>query len=87
MINAGRLHFTGSFAEGMAGADFAFLSIDTPVGPDDESDLEPIWRAVDQLARAAPDDLIVCVTSQVPVGTSHEIAKRLGPRHPGRIRP
>ena len=78
MIKVGRLHFTESFAEGMRGANFAFLSIDTPVGPDDESDLEPIWRAVDQLVREAPDDLIVCVTSQVPVGTSHEIAKRLG---------
>lgn len=80
MIKAGRLHFTKSFAEGLRGAEFAFLSIDTPVGPDDESDLEPIWRAAESVAAVAPDGLTVIVTSQVPVGTSEQIAKRLGHR-------
>jgi UDPglucose 6-dehydrogenase len=78
MMLAGRLDFIGSFAEGAQGADFAFLSIDTPVGPDDQSDLKPIWRAVDEIAATAAEDLTVCVTSQVPVGTSERIAKRLG---------
>jgi UDPglucose 6-dehydrogenase len=77
MLVLGRLQFTGSFSEALSGAQFAFLSIDTPVGPDDQSDLEPIWRAVDQIVATAPAGLIVCVTSQVPVGTSEEIAKRL----------
>ena len=81
MIAAGRLRFTGSFPEGMSGAQFAFLAIDTPVGPNDESDLLPIWRAVDEIAATAPTGLTLCVTSQVPVGTSHEIAKRLGPNN------
>ena len=79
MIKAGRLHFTQSFAEGLRGADFAFLSIDTPVGADDDSDLEPIWRAVDEVAAVAPAGLTVIVSSQVPVGTTEQIAKRLGP--------
>jgi UDPglucose 6-dehydrogenase len=80
MLKTGRLHFTKSYAEGLHGAEIAFLSIDTPVGPDDDSDLEPIWRAVDEIAAAAPDGLTVIVTAQVPVGTSDQIAKRLGSR-------
>ena len=61
MLKVGRLRFTQSFAEGLRGADFAFLSIDTPVGADDESDLEPIWSAVNEVAAAAPDGLTVIV--------------------------
>jgi UDPglucose 6-dehydrogenase len=80
MIKSGRLHFTKSYTEGLRGADFAFLSIDTPVGADDDSDLGPIWHAVDEIAAAGPDGLTVIVTSQVPVGTSDQIAKELSSR-------
>jgi UDPglucose 6-dehydrogenase len=78
MLAAGRVRFTNSFTEGLDRADFAFVSIDTPVGPNDESDIEPIWRAVDEIGSAAKDGLVVVITSQVPVGTSELIAKRLG---------
>lgn len=80
MIKAGRLRFTDSFREGLESAEFAFLSIDTPVGPDDDSDLEPIWSAVDEIDASAPDGLAIVITAQVPVGTSEQIAKRLGSR-------
>jgi UDPglucose 6-dehydrogenase len=80
MIEAGRLRFTNSFGEGLSGAEFAFLSIDTPVGPDDYSDLGPIWHAVEEIGAAAPDGLVVVVTAQVPVGTSKQIAIRLRDR-------
>lgn len=80
MIKAKRLHFTSSYADGLRKSGFAFIAIDTPVGADDESDLEPIWRAVDSIGAASPDGLTVVVTSQVPVGASEEIAARLGSR-------
>lgn len=78
MLAAGRLRFTDSFSEGLDGAEFAFISIDTPVGANDDSDIEPVWRAVDEIGSEADDSLVVVVTSQVPVGTSEQIAKRLG---------
>jgi UDPglucose 6-dehydrogenase len=78
MLTTGRLRFTNSFSDGLELADFAFVSIDTPVGANDESDIEPIWRAVDDMGSAAKDGLVVVITSQVPVGTSEQIAKRLG---------
>jgi UDPglucose 6-dehydrogenase len=78
MTKAGRLRFTDSFSEGLSGAEIAFVSIDTPVGLDDDCDLEPIWRAVAEISSVARDGLVVVVTSQVPVGTTEEIAGRLG---------
>jgi UDPglucose 6-dehydrogenase len=74
------LRFTDSFGEGLSGADFAFVAIDTPVGADDDSDLGPIWQAIEEIDRAAPDGLVVVVTAQVPVGTCGRIAKKLGNR-------
>jgi UDPglucose 6-dehydrogenase len=78
MIKAGRLRFTDSFREGLEALEFIFISIDTPVGPDDESDLGPIWLAVDEIGATAAEGVVVVITSQVPVGTSEQIAKRLG---------
>jgi UDPglucose 6-dehydrogenase len=79
-IHSGRLRFTDSFREGLNRAEFAFLSIDTPVGSDDDSDLGSIWQAVEKIGGAAPNGLVVVITAQVPVGTSGEIARRLGSR-------
>jgi UDPglucose 6-dehydrogenase len=78
MMKAGRLSFTDSFREGLDGADFAFVSIDTPVGPDDDSDLGPVWRAIDNIRSAGTDGLVVVISAQVPVGTSELIANALG---------
>jgi UDPglucose 6-dehydrogenase len=80
MLTAGRLHFTDSFKEGLDGAEFAFISIDTPVGANDDSDMDPIWRAADEIGSAAGDGLVLVVTAQVPVGTTEQIDKRLGGR-------
>jgi UDPglucose 6-dehydrogenase len=80
MMKAGRLRFTGSFPDGLEGVEFAFVSIDTPVGPHDDSDLEPIWRAVDEIRSAGPESLVVVITAQVPVGTSERIREKLGHR-------
>ena len=80
MIETGRLAFTDSFGEGLPGAQLVFIAIDTPVGPDDDSDLRPIWRAVDEIRSTADNEVVVVVTSQVPVGTSAQIATKLGGR-------
>jgi UDPglucose 6-dehydrogenase len=80
MLATGRLRFTDSFKEGLDGAEFAYVSIDTPVGATDDSDMDPIWRAVDEIGSNANHGLVVVVTAQVPVGTSEQIAKRLGGR-------
>ncbi len=75
-IEAGRLRFTGDYRDGLRDAEFAYVAIDTPVGPDDESDLNSIWEAVDAIIDRAHRGLVVCITSQVPVGTCDQVATR-----------
>jgi UDPglucose 6-dehydrogenase len=77
-IRSDRLRFDSSYEEGLRGAEFAFIAIDTPVDANDDSDLSLIWNAVDRLAAVAPSELVVIVTAQVPVGTCSQIASRVG---------
>lgn len=69
MIRAGRLKYTADYREGLAGARFAFISIDTPVRDDDSSDLGSIEAAARQMGRHLSASAVVCVSAQVPVGT------------------
>lgn len=86
-IDAGRLSYTTDYREGLHGADFAFLCLDTPVGSDDKPDLVPVYRAVEAVAANATADLIMCVSAQVPVGTCHAFSELLvARRHPYNIK-
>ncbi len=72
-LNVHRLRFT-TWADLRADQpDFVFLAIDTPVGAKDRSDLSPITEAVNALANRVPGKYVLCVTSQVPVGTCASI--------------
>jgi UDPglucose 6-dehydrogenase len=68
-IQAGRLTFTSSYAEGLANADFAFIAVGTPEGVDGEADLRYVRDAAVAIAGAMTRPLIVVNKSTVPVGT------------------
>lgn len=76
-VAAGRLAFTTDLAAALRGAEFVLISTDTPVGPDDEPDLEPIWELARSIGSAQSADIILCVTAQVPVGTTEALADRV----------
>lgn len=83
-LRAGRLHYTTSFAEGLAGASFVYISTDTPVDDNDHSDLAPIFALASSIAQHLQADIILVVTAQVPVGTSQALAERIrqeAPQH------
>src|SRR3954471_9368067 len=65
-LAAGRLRYTTDYAEALRGASFAYLAIDTPVGPDDESDLSSIEDAARSIGRALSGPLTLIVSAQVP---------------------
>jgi UDPglucose 6-dehydrogenase len=73
-VAAGRLEFTADLAAGVDGAEFAFISTDTPVGPDDEPELDPIYELARAIGAAQTGDIALCVTAQVPVGTTEALA-------------
>ena len=78
----GRLEFCFSCAEAFTQAEAVFITIDTPVDENDQSDLAPIEWAIDTIAEHAPAGVEIVVMSQVPVGTCLRLAERLRNRAP-----
>lgn len=77
-VRAGRLSFGSDLRAALVGTDFAFISNDTPVDENDEPDLRPIFELARQIAAGRSGDLILCVTAQVPVGTTEELGRIVG---------
>jgi len=82
-VKAGRLKFTTSYAEALADAEFAFLAIDTPVDDVDRPVLDVIFKAIEAIAEHRTGSLILCITAQVPVGTSERLLEIVRRRKPG----
>lgn len=72
----GRLRFTTDFPK-IEKCEFVFLSYDTPVLKQDESDLSPLERAIATLRKILKSHSIVIVSSQTPVGTCGKFRKSL----------
>ncbi len=73
-IRAGRLKYTTDYREAVERSEFAYIAIDTPVGPDGESDVGSIFDATRRVARVISRELILIVGAQVPVGTCERLA-------------
>jgi UDPglucose 6-dehydrogenase len=84
-LRAERLKFTTDYKEALDGAEFAYIAIDTPVGPDDESDLSTIFNAARQVGRAMSGELILIVSAQVSVGTCEHIAAIVQEENPAAV--
>ena len=77
-IDAGRLHFTTSFAEAGEFADVHFICVGTPQLPSaNAADMSQVFGAVDALAPHLKPDALVVGKSTVPVGTAASIVERL----------
>ena len=74
-LDAGRLQYTTDYAEGLEGAKFVFICTDTPVDEHDDSDLTSIYTIAENIGRHLTGDIVLCVTAQVPIGTSEDLAR------------
>jgi UDPglucose 6-dehydrogenase len=74
-VQAGRLTFTTSYAEGLEKADFAFIAVGTPEGVDGEADLRYVRDAAEAIAKSMTRPLVVVNKSTVPVGTGDWVAE------------
>jgi len=73
-VKAGRLRYIADYSEGLHGAEFVFICTDTPVNQNDDSDLSSIYGIARNIGRHLQNDITLCVTAQVPIGTSEELA-------------
>ena len=74
-IRAARLGYSADYRVGLQGADFAFICTDTPVNMADESDLSSIYQIAENIGRNISNAISLCITAQVPCGTSEDLAK------------
>jgi len=81
-IGEGRLRFAFSCPEAIADAEYVFVTFDTPVDENDQSDLTAILSAFDAIVEDAPHGVEIVVMSQVPVGTCRQLVERLRTRAP-----
>jgi UDPglucose 6-dehydrogenase len=76
-VAAGRLHFTGSTAEGVGRSDVVFIAVPTPPQPDGSVDLSYIERVARDIAGAMTSYKIVVDKSTVPVKTGEKVAETI----------
>ena len=75
-VAAGRLGFTTSLAEGVAGADAVFIAVGTPSRRGDgHADLSYVHAAAREIAASLTGDAVVVTKSTVPVGTGDEVER------------
>ncbi|MDR2669368.1 MAG: UDP-glucose/GDP-mannose dehydrogenase family protein [Desulfovibrio sp.] len=69
----GRLSFTSDPAEGLDGAEVAFLCVGTPARDDGSCDLRWVMRAAADIGRNMQTPMIIVDKSTVPVGTADAV--------------
>ncbi len=73
-VAAGRLTFTADIASGVAGAEAIFIAVGTPTRRGDgHADLQYVYAAAEQVARAMTGYAVIITKSTVPVGTGRRI--------------
>lgn len=73
-IAARRLRFVDDPAAAVSDAEFVYLSLDTPVADDDTPELDEVYELAATIGRAITNEVVLCVTAQVPVGTTQALA-------------
>jgi UDPglucose 6-dehydrogenase len=80
-MRAGRLHFTTSYAQGLSGAEFIFIAVNTPTGSNQGgADMSYVERAARSIAENLDHYAIIINKSTVPVG-SGDVVTRIIRKH------
>jgi UDPglucose 6-dehydrogenase len=75
-VRDGRLVFETDLAAGIAGAEAVFIAVGTPSRRGDgHADLQYVYAAAADIARAASGPLVLVTKSTVPVGTGDEVER------------
>ncbi|WP_439533215.1 UDP-glucose dehydrogenase family protein [Polymorphobacter sp.] len=80
---AGRLSFTTSLDEGIAGAEAIFIAVGTPSRRGDgHADLSYVHAAASEIAKALDGYAVIVTKSTVPVGTGDEVERIMAEANP-----
>jgi len=82
-IETGRLTFTCDLARALEGVQAVFIAVGTPTRRGDgHADLSYVMAAAEEIARAAPQGVVVVTKSTVPVGTNRRVAEVIRAANP-----
>ena len=70
-LSSGRLRFTDCAADALSDAEFVFLCVGTPPGPDGLPDLEQLESAIQSVAPYLRPEVVLVNKSTVPVGSGN----------------
>ncbi len=73
-VRAGRLAFTTDYREGLRGAQFVFIAVNTPSGPEGEADMGQVRSAAESIAQALEGPAIIVNKSTMPIGSGDWLA-------------
>jgi UDPglucose 6-dehydrogenase len=72
--DAGRLHFTTSYDEGLRDVEFVFIAVGTPSGSEGEADLSHVTQCAEDVAKRLVKPVVIVNKSTVPIGTGDWVA-------------
>src|SRR5437870_10195807 len=79
---AGRLRFTESYPEAVAGAEFFFIAVSTPEGEGGQADVSQVEAAAASSAKSLSGPLVIVNKSTVPIGTGDMVSKTVKRHNP-----
>ena len=77
-VKEGRLRFTASVPEAVAGAEVVFIAVGTPQSADGSADMSGVIAAAEAIGRAMTAPTVVVTKSTVPVGTADRVREAVG---------
>ncbi|MBX3021674.1 MAG: UDP-glucose/GDP-mannose dehydrogenase family protein [Bdellovibrionales bacterium] len=72
-LNSKRMQFTTSIPESIKTAQVIFIAVGTPEQADGSADMDPTFRVLGEICKAATEPKIVVLKSTVPIGTSRKV--------------
>ena len=76
-MDAGRLSFTAEASEALRDAEVVFICVGTPARANGEANLVAMESSAREIARHAPDGVVVVEKSTVPAGTAERVGNTL----------
>lgn len=74
-LNRKRMRFTDSIADAVSACEVVFIAVGTPEMADGSADMEPTFRVLDEICRAATSPKVIVLKSTVPIGTSRKVVR------------
>jgi UDPglucose 6-dehydrogenase len=79
---AGRLSFTTAYARAIPGADFIFITVDTPPGTNGKADMSRVESAARSLAPHLRGETIIINKSTMPIGSGDFVSRIISEHAP-----